>query len=491
MTAPFSEAARGFSTHAFEGDYFPVPLLSYWLDIKLWGFDPFPQHTVNWLLHLANICLLGLWLYRIGTTRELAAVITIAFALHPIQTEPVLWISERRGLLSSFFLLLGLLAFERATQTARHPGRWTAMWTVCFALSCLSKVTGVLLPFVLVLYVRFFKHKAWRAAILPNIGAAVVAVGFAGLRYLTYSSTIDGIAAEAQSLKHWLILPILIPTAIGHYLVSLVFPARLSIFYPPFELTPHLWMEFAIGAAYLALVVLSFVRRRSELEILFGMWSIVLLLPVLNVIPRVNFVNDRYMYLPIIGVVGFLGSIAGRVSPTVPSAVRKTAYIGGALCLAYLGFMQSRIWQDSYHLWTDTVQKAPTALLAWNNLGVAQLKSGQVRDAEQSFLKATQFGLNAQPLVNLASLYMDASQPTFDPPRAYQVLTAGLQAAPGREEQYELRYNMGVALVRMDRQGAAVDTFRSLLADIEKASSRGLHINLEKQVRYALAQLGG
>jgi len=494
VTAPFSAAVRGVTTHAFEGDYFPIPMLSYWLDVKLWGFDPVPQHAVNWLLHLGNICLLSFWLYRIGTTIELTAAITTAFALHPIQTEVVLWISERRGLLSSFFLLLGLLAFDRATQRGRHPRRWTAMWTICFALSCLCKVTGILLPFCLIAYLRFFEGKTWRAAVLSNIGAAIVAVGFAGLRYLTYAAWVGGVNAETLNVGHWLTLPFVIPTAIGHYLISLVFPARLSIIYPPFGETPHLWIKFAAGTAYLTLVAYSFVRTRGRLEILFGMWSLVLLLPVLNVIPRLNFVNDRYMYLPIIGVVGFFGSIAERATLTVPSTIRKAAFAGVALCLAYLGFVQSRIWQDSYHLWTDTVQRAPNSQLAWNNLGVVQFRNHQLREAEQSFRKAAdsvplQYIL---PLVNLAGLYLDPGQPTFfDPPRAYQLLTAGLQVAHTSQEQFVLRFNLGIALLRMDRPGAAVDTLQLLLADIEKASSRGVHSNLEIQVRDALAHARG
>ena len=78
LTAPFVEAMRGIWGHSFDGDYFPVPFLSYWLEIRTWGFNPMPQHTVNWLLHLANICLLSVWLSRIRVASGVAVVVTAA-----------------------------------------------------------------------------------------------------------------------------------------------------------------------------------------------------------------------------------------------------------------------------------------------------------------------------------------------------------------------------------------------------------------------------
>jgi len=61
-----------------------------------------------------------------------------------------------------------------------------------------------------------------------------------------------------------------------------------------------------MGASYLALVVYAVLRRPTEPATLLGEWSIATLLPVLNLIPRNNFVNDRYMYLPIIGFTAVL-----------------------------------------------------------------------------------------------------------------------------------------------------------------------------------------
>jgi protein O-mannosyl-transferase len=491
LTAPFFEAMWGVWSHSFDGDYLPIPFFSYWLEVRSWGFDPLPQHAVNWLLHLANICLVSVWLSRIRIESGLAFVITMVFALHPLQTESVLWIAERKGLLSSFFLLLGLIAFENAGAPKRTSPRWILMWTVCFTLSCLCKVTGIFLPLVLVMDSRFIKGQTWQESLRPNFGTGVVMVGFCILRYVTYETAVPGIGTEAIALTHWLRLPILIPTAIGHYIISLVYPFNLSIIYPSFAETRQSTLKLLIGAGYLALLARAALKRRSEPQILFGALSVALLLPVLNVIPRLNFVNDRYMYLPIIGVTGFLGSLVAAGASAVPRVMWTAACACLALGMGGLSFSQSQIWHDSLLLWQDTVQRTPGAQVAWNNLGNAQRAHGNARGAEQSFLTAMQFRphQNALAFVNLAGLYLDPGQPTFNPQKAYQILTSGLEFAAALNEQFALRFNIGVAQLRMNQPGAATTTFRALLADMEKASSDGYHRNLENQVRDVLSRI--
>src|SRR5262249_9677278 len=153
--------------------------------------------------------------------------------------------------------------------------------------------------------------------------------------------------------------------------------------------------------------------RRRDPQVFFGVWSLALLLPVLNVIPLRSFVNDRYMYLPIVGLTGFLGSLVMTWRTVVPNRAWR---IGGAcvsVSLAAMTFAQSKIWHDSLALWTETVRRAPSAKIAWNNLGLVQLASGNTRAAEQSLLRAATAlpHQNALPFVNLGDIYLDRTQP--------------------------------------------------------------------------------
>src|SRR5206468_3340760 len=83
-----------------------------------------------------------------------AAVVALAFGVHPLRVEAVAWISERRELLCTLFLLCSVIAYVRSCRTAdagrsRASRSFYCMALICFALSLLSKAMGMALPIVL------------------------------------------------------------------------------------------------------------------------------------------------------------------------------------------------------------------------------------------------------------------------------------------------------------------------------------------------------
>ena len=480
---PFGQAMRGIWSHSYDGDYLPIPFLSYWLEVKAFGFDPVPQHVVNLLLHLLNVSLMYLWLSRLRVAAGVVIILTLVFALHPVQTESVMWIGERKGLLAVSFLLLGLLAFERATASPSRWLRWTVAWTVCFALSCLCKTIGVLLPFVFVFYSRWIERKSWRDTLRPNVGAGVVATMFAVLQFKVYAAAVPQGGTAAFGLER---LPILIPmivTAIGHYLVSIFYPLNLSILYAPFQQFPHRTINFVLGGLYLGVLARSVIRRERAPEVFLGLWSLALLLPT---IPRFNFVNDRYLYLPIVGIGGFLSSL---VLSSWRSARESLAWRVIGVCvgivIAALTFAQSKIWEDSLTLWTATVRHVPQMQLALTSLGVAQLEAGRPTEAEQSFVKATKVASqeSARPYIDLAAIYMARHQPMD----AQRILLEGLPFAYLPEERFAVKYSTGLVQLQLKQRSAAARTFSELLQEMKNWSSNAYNLRLEQQVRDMLS----
>ena len=83
----------------------------------LWGTDARGYHLTNVALHAANAALVYVlaraMFARAGMTRARqtgAALAALLFALHPLRVESVAWVTERRDVLSTFFLLLTVLA---------------------------------------------------------------------------------------------------------------------------------------------------------------------------------------------------------------------------------------------------------------------------------------------------------------------------------------------------------------------------------------------
>lgn len=121
-------AAWAFTTgHA--SNWHPLTWLSHMLDVQLFGLNPGAHHFINLLFHLANTLLLFGLFQRLGAAPWRSAFLAALFGLHPLQVESVAWVSERKNLLSAFFLLLAVRAYVnyacgirsgRATRTS-HP----------------------------------------------------------------------------------------------------------------------------------------------------------------------------------------------------------------------------------------------------------------------------------------------------------------------------------------------------------------------------------
>jgi len=146
------------------GHYQPLSWVTFAIDYLLWGMDPLGYHLTSLLFHTANavlfyhLCVRLLSLALSGTTvqegyslRLSAAFAALFFAIHPLRVESVAWATERRDVLSAFFLLLTLLWYLRANmaQSSRSRLKWLSGALVVFGLSLLSKAVGMTLPVIL------------------------------------------------------------------------------------------------------------------------------------------------------------------------------------------------------------------------------------------------------------------------------------------------------------------------------------------------------
>ena len=91
----------------------PLTVLSYQLDATLFGTAPWGFHLSSVLLHATSVALLCVCLCRMTGAVWPSVAVALVFGLHPLRVESVAWIAERKDVLSVFFLMLALLAYER------------------------------------------------------------------------------------------------------------------------------------------------------------------------------------------------------------------------------------------------------------------------------------------------------------------------------------------------------------------------------------------
>jgi protein O-mannosyl-transferase len=375
----------------------PLLKLSYAVSWALGAGSPVPFHVFNVLLHLLNVELV-LRLYRAGSERSSrmpfvapltpgAVVSGLLFALHPIQTEAVSYVSGRSASLSTCFQLLALLLYAEGVRS-RRARFWLFYTALAFAFALATKETSVTLPLGLLWWELCVERTTRRVALrrfLPWVGLALAAAALLIMneRYFALLYNALGQRSLAESLRF--------------QLFGLTYLAeRLALVSPPcidpglFLAAPS-WGEVS-ASAVATLTLLAFAawraRRGSALE-LFGIgWLLLEVFVPFVLLPRVDVINERHAYAGNAGLFLALGALASGALAERGRGLRVALGVVLALLLAALTWRRNLDYRSELALWQDTVRAAPKNPRAHNNLGVAYELSGRLPEARIAYARA-------------------------------------------------------------------------------------------------------
>ena len=408
-------------TTSHASNWHPLTWLSHMADCELFGLNPGAHHLVNVLFHTVNAVLLLLLLFRMTGALWPAAFVAALFAWHPLHVESVAWISERKDVLSTFFALLTLLAYARYAQhvtsdmcqvtrtnsasspVTRHPSRFYWLALLFFALGLMSKPMLVTLPFVMLLLDYWPLHR-----LSSGTGRPATALHLAWEKWPFFLLTIvscvvtflvqsqrsgDAVASLELVPLHYRFCNALV--SYGLYLLKMVWPVGLAVFYPlPGHLT---WILMAaITSAVILVIISSFVWQagRAHAYLPVGwLWFLGTLVPVIGLVQVGGAaLADRYTYIPSIGVfiaVTFgLCDLADRFQ-FPKKAIATTAVLILATSLI-LTENQLRYWHDSETLFAHALAVTKNNHVAHVNLGVALEQKGKLNEALAEYRAAEQ-----------------------------------------------------------------------------------------------------
>ena len=310
-----------------EGHYWPLVYTAFWLEHKLWGFNPLGFHAVNLLLHWLNTALLLRLLQRLAVPGAwLAAAV---FAVHPAHAEPVAWVISRKDLLASLFYLLaaGCWLRYRSRPTARA---YLALLGL-FVAGMLSKSFVVTLPAMLLVaawwrHGRIVKTDVLQTMPLFLIGA-FIAIG--DLIFYFERAVLHFDYSFAERL-------IIAGKALWFYAGKLLWPQPLPVIYPKWDVDPGQllnWLPLLLAAALA--IGLHLARGRIGRGPLAGaLFFAITLSPVLgfanNSYMGISFVADRYQYLASAGILTVLAAGAAMLYRRLEAAARRGAFADAA-----------------------------------------------------------------------------------------------------------------------------------------------------------------
>ena len=410
-------------TTGHASNWHPLTWLSHMADCELFGLNAGAHHFVNVLFHTANAVLLLLLLFRLTGALWPSAFVAALFAWHPLHVESVAWISERKDVLSTFFALLTLLAYTRYAQKKSRvesrasradttvPALGSRLWTfdytlalIFFALGLMSKPMLVTLPFVMLLLdywplqrlstlnpparrstAKTAQSSTCRRLALEKWPFFLLAAASCVVTFLVQSQRSgDAVASLELVPLHYRVCNAL--AAYGLYLLKMVWPVGLAVFYP---LPEHLtWLLLAATSSAVVLVIISSLvwrAGRAHAYLPVGwLWFLGTLVPVIGLVQvGAAALADRYTYIPSIGVfiaVTFgLCELAGRFQ-FPPKAIATAAAVILATCLI-LTENQLRYWRDSETLFAHALAVTKNNHVAHVNLGVALEQKGKLNEA--------------------------------------------------------------------------------------------------------------
>ena len=374
--------------------YRPLVTLSFFADVQLWGLTPAGFHLTNLLAHLAtSLAVLALG-RRLTGSLWAGGIAGLVFALHPLHTESVAFISGRSDVLATLFFLWALLAYAAWRDTGR---RWTYVLSLAsFFLALTAKEVAATLPAVLLLYDwaargDLASPRAVGRAVLRCSGYLGVMALYAGIRLVALGRIVDAAASAWGSLVTRLLTTLdivatyvrltVIPYPVNAYplIVPVVFPG-----------SPGFWAGMTLLAAALALTAWAAWRSRV---IGFGaLWFWITLIPFVgvNLLPlSTAIMAERFLYLPTVGfclVVGMLfWKLLGAVDVSASSQLRPApalALAGTVVIYALLTLWRNEDWKDDYRLYSRMVETSPQTALPRVNLAFTQFLRGEIVEAD-------------------------------------------------------------------------------------------------------------
>lgn len=453
------------------GHYVPLTWMTFGLDYVLWGMNPVGYHVVNVVLHAANSALLFYVAKRLlrlacsdgqpdaSRLTLAAAFAALLFAIHPLRVESVVWITERRDVLSQLFYLSSILCYLRGEE--RHERRWYGWAIVTLACGLLSKANAVTLPAVLlILNVYPLRRLGGNAGWWSDSAKRVYyeLIPFAVLAAATSMLSIVALdppgqlppgaklAASAYSLSF--------------YLWKTVVPASLSPLYEmPKKIDPFAPVYVASYVVVISLTVGAWVvRRRWPGATTAWIAFLVIILPMLGVVQNgPQIAADRYTYhaspaLMLLVVGAVLGSrrLVGHVSVAA----------GAALLLVFgvLTWRQTLVWRNSEALWTHVLSLDDNSSIAHIALANVLLKQGRVPEALAHCGRAVALDPRSSEAENNLGVALARHGNFLEAVEHYR------RALTLRPDYHEAHNNLGIALAHEGDLAGAIEQYQRALA---------------------------
>ncbi|MBD3366072.1 tetratricopeptide repeat protein [candidate division WWE3 bacterium] len=404
---------------------FSGPRLLYAFTYQLFGLNPTPLHFWAILMHNLNAVLVFYFVLKVFENKKTAYISALLFAVHPIVTEPVNWISGKHYIANTNALLIIGLLYLYFRETKRKSYLIFSIVVLAAYLIMIKSTWTFITPFFAALIELFFidekKKKGFYPAIYLLVVGVFVAFAMSGkivnrIKYMqngnSTASTISSTSTEQapQENKPSYINRVTYTTTSAAKL--LVFPKDLSLYHEGEKVSNFLLISgqliLVISGGMLIYWISS--KKHKLAGLLAGMY--LSLLPTFSPIQVSWFIADRYLYFTSVFFVIFAALLIKKLESEIKIknlSLYLTILIAGVYI--YRDVLRNNDWQNRKTLWEATARTNPNSPKVHNNLGDVYSLEGNMEKAIASFEKAVELNPNyAEAMYNLGNAYVNTDK---------------------------------------------------------------------------------
>ena len=406
-----------------------LTFVTFALNYRWGGMNPFGFHLVNIVLHLLSVFLS----YRLvliffscpafslsplsAWKKSFALIAALIFLCHPLQTQSVTYVWARSEILSAIFCFLSLLFYMNGRLKNRKPLLFLSFFL--FLIGIFARGNMIIFPLlVFLIEITFFRStplkitrlssKGW--LFLLGLGLSAILVGVFFSQLVNFFNISYLFKNSYMPRTHYLLTQF---SVIVQYIKLCIIPLGQNLYYDfPFSNSLFEFRTFGSLMILLSILVSAVLCFKKHRLISFGIfWFFICLLPVSSIIPLSTVISESRVYLPLFGfsvlVTAFMFSFIAEKKKVV-----RIAFVV-IMGLSALTIARNSVWRSSIAIMEDTVRKSPLSGRAQANLGVAYSMAGLYDKALDSYRTAFELGSKrgmdrkylAQILINLSSIY--------------------------------------------------------------------------------------
>ncbi len=352
--------------------------------------NPSIFHITNLLIHILNSYFVFIIIKNISNNQVSALLTSFLFSIHPVMTESVVWLSARKDLLSTFFMLLAVCQYLTIYSKTKSTKRAYILFFIFYSLSLLSKVQYVTLPLLLILIDWFKGRKGRYTMYLEKIVFAIPALILGVININTqfqigyYQYGYDFTIFESV---------ILFLESISKYLSNLIFPVNLSIFYAyPFKYGENIpFTSYLFSFITLCIFICAVMFRKNQIfRFGLGWFLIQICVGILVSMNREFFIADRYNYGASIGIIFLISSSIVTIGEYIRS--RKAVFYCFFICMIgwfiFISSERIRLWESPDQLFQNALFHYPESEILLNSIASIEIDKSNFDLAEIYLTKA-------------------------------------------------------------------------------------------------------